>query len=115
MVQHEMKLKPSPFQRIQSAQKKVEIRLNDPKRQKIKAGDTIKFSNLSDLEEKLIVKVIELHNFQTFKDLIDTLPLSDFGYQPDHDKQAFLNSIYTIYTSEQEKKHNALGIRIELQ
>ena len=41
---HSMKLKPLPFAAIQSGKKVLELRLNDEKRQKIKIGDTIVFT-----------------------------------------------------------------------
>lgn len=42
-MQHTMKLQPSPFERIVSGQKTVELRLYDEKRRQIRSGDTIRF------------------------------------------------------------------------
>ena len=43
-MEHEMKLQPEYFDFILNGTKRIEIRLNDEKRQQIKIGDTIKFS-----------------------------------------------------------------------
>ena len=40
---HEMKLQPEYFNFILNGTKRIEIRLNDEKRQNIKLGDKIKF------------------------------------------------------------------------
>ncbi len=54
-MQHSMKLLPAPFEKIESGQKTIEIRLFDEKRQELQIGDTIEFSKLPDLNEKLTV------------------------------------------------------------
>lgn len=40
---HEMKLSPKYYNFIKNGTKRIEIRLNDEKRQKLKVGDKIKF------------------------------------------------------------------------
>lgn len=42
-MKHEMKLKAQFFNYIKNGTKRIELRLNDEKRRKIKLGDTIKF------------------------------------------------------------------------
>ena len=54
---HNMKLNPYPFEMIKSGQKTIELRLLDEKRQLIKVGDTIVFTNTSTNE----------NNFNGFK------------------------------------------------
>ena len=48
---HEMKLQPEYFNFILNGTKRIEIRLNDEKRQNIKLGDKIKFLKELDLSE----------------------------------------------------------------
>ena len=67
---HEMKLVDFAFQAIKNGDKDIEVRLNDEKRSKIKIGDKIKFHHM-DNDETLIVEVINLHKFKTFKELFD--------------------------------------------
>jgi len=52
-----MKLNESPFEKIRSGEKIIEIRLYDDKRKNINIGDIIIFSKLPDLKEILSVKV----------------------------------------------------------
>ena len=58
---HKMKLQEDPFERIKNGTKTVEFRLYDEKRQTIQIGDEIEFSKLPELQEKLLVKVIDLY------------------------------------------------------
>lgn len=51
-MEHSMKLNAEPFEAIRNHKKTVEIRLNDEKRQKVKIGDTIVFTNIDDSEKK---------------------------------------------------------------
>ena len=44
-MNHNMKLNPDPFTAIETGKKNIELRLNDEKRQQIKIGDTITFTN----------------------------------------------------------------------
>ncbi|MBF0987295.1 MAG: DUF3850 domain-containing protein, partial [Clostridiales bacterium] len=48
---HEMKLQAEYYNFILNGTKKIEIRLNDEKRQKIKIGDSIKFLKEPELKE----------------------------------------------------------------
>ena len=109
-----MKLYESPFDRIKSGKKRIEIRLYDEKRQSLNLGDIITFSKLPYLNDELSVEVIGLLRYRTFQDLVDDFPMSHFGYSGDHDKRAFVESIYQIYSKEDEQKYGVLGIRIKL-
>jgi len=111
---HSMKLNPLPFQRIKKGSKKIEIRLFDEKRQKLKVGEKIEFSNLENMEEKIIVEILNLKKFKSFKSLIINTPMKKFGYPENYDIQKFLNSIYSIYTKKQEDMHSVLAIEIKL-
>ena len=105
---HKMKLNESPFERIKNGTKTIEFRLFDEKRQLIKVGDKIEFSKLPDLNEKILVDVLELYQERTFKELFDKLG--------DNDEIAKKNaeSMYTIYSPEEEAKYGVLGIKIKI-
>lgn len=112
-----MKLNDSPFDRIKSGKKVIEIRLFDEKRKLLTLGDTINFLRIPDIEEskvELKVQVTGLLRYQTFADLVNDFPITYFGYPNDHGKDVFIDSIYKIYTPEQEAKYGVLGIRIKL-
>ncbi len=109
-----MKLNESPFERIKSGRKIIEIRLFDEKRQKLKVGDTIQFSKLLKLKEKISVEIIGLLRYKTFSELVADFPITYFGYADNFNKEDFVNSIYTIYSKEEEKRYGVLGIKIRL-
>ena len=66
---HKMKLQEDPFERIKNGTKTVEFRLYDEKRRTIQIGDEIEFSKLPELQEKLLVKVIDLYKEESFEKL----------------------------------------------
>ncbi len=105
---HKMKLNESPFERIKNGTKTIEFRLFDEKRQLVKVGDKIEFSKLPDLNEKILVDVLELYQERTFKELFDKLG--------DNEEIAKKNaeSMYTIYSPEEEAKYGVLGIKIKI-
>ena len=80
----------------------------DEKRQKIKIGDKIEFSELPDLQEKLIVDVIDLYREDTFENLFRKL------YKDEKEIKIKTNSMYKYYSPEEEKEYGVLGIKISL-
>lgn len=109
-----MKLYKGPFKKIRLSEKKIEIRLFDEKRRKLNIGDRITFSKLPDLNEQLSVEIIGLLQYSSFRGLVDDFPMSYFGYPENYDKIHFVESIYQIYTREDEQKYGVLGIRMRL-
>lgn len=106
-MKHKMKLLEKPFNKIINGSKKVEFRLYDDKRRKVKIGDTIEFSKLPDLVEKIEVEVIDLYQANTFREL-----LSSLGYSGEElDKK--VSGMYSIYTKDQENLYGVLGIKIK--
>lgn len=86
----------------------------DEKRQKINVGDSIIFSKQPDLTDQLTVQVTQLSRFPTFDGLVSHFSMTSFGYPETYSKQAFLDSIYKIYTREEEQKYGILAIGIKL-
>jgi ASC-1-like (ASCH) protein len=113
-MEHSMNLLENAFYRVASGRKTIEVRLFDEKRKKIQIGDTIVFSKLPDLNEKIIVEVTGLLQFRTFEELVNSVPISSFGHPTDYDKKRYVNSFYSIYSKEEEKKHGVIGIKIKL-
>ncbi|MDI9412379.1 MAG: ASCH domain-containing protein [Bacillota bacterium] len=109
---HKMHLYEEPFKMIKSGQKKIELRLNDEKRQKIKIGDTIVFSKFPDCNERIEVKVTGLLHYASFKELYTDIPFHLFGRE-NKSMDWMLQGTYEIYDKEREEKYGALGIRIE--
>lgn len=110
---HKMKLQPEYYNHIKNGTKRIEIRLNDEKRQKIKKGDIICFQKEPDLCESLTTKVVDLVKYDSFKDLIDDFDISILANQS-MTKEELLSTLKKYYSEESEQKYKVLGIKIEL-
>ena len=107
---HKMKLQEDPFERIKNGTKTVEFRLYDEKRQTIQIGDEIEFSKLPELQEKLLVKVIDLYKEESFEKLFKKVFVGE-------DKEKIIEKVKLMnrfYTPEQEKEYGVVGIKIEI-
>ena len=71
-VTHEMSLREAPFRAVASGSKVIEMRLFDPKRQLIQAGDEIKFSLVGG-DESFTALVVGLHYFPSFAELYEAM------------------------------------------
>ena len=110
---HNMKLHDSPFKMIKSGQKTIELRLYDEKRQQIKEGDSILFTNTST-GEKMRATVRKLHRFDSFAELYKTLPLLQCGYTAEDVDAAHPSDMEQYYSAEEQKKFGVVGIELFL-
>ena len=108
---HNMKLHSSPFEMIKSGKKTIELRLFDEKRQRIKAGDKIVFTNTST-SETLNRTVAKLHRFNSFEELYKSLPLLQCGYTADDVDNAKPSDMEQYYSLEEQKKYGVVGIEL---
>jgi ASC-1-like (ASCH) protein len=108
---HHMKLRPSPFERIKSGEKTIELRLYDEKRRKIRVGDVIVFEN-TESGETLERIVSALHRFDSFEALYEALPLLRCGYTEADVKDAHPSDMEAYYSKEEEAKYGVLGIEL---
>jgi ASC-1-like (ASCH) protein len=110
---HHMKLNPTPFEQIKSGAKTIELRLFDEKRQLIKEGDTIVFSN-TDTGETLYTTVLRLHRFDTFAALYQALPLLSCGYTKETVASAHPSDMEQYYSAEEQQRYGVVGIELSL-
>ncbi len=108
---HEMKLQPSPFKKIKSGDKTIELRLYDEKRREIKEGDTVIFTNTAN-GERLRATVKKLHRFETFGELYQALPLLQCGYTEKDIDAAHPSDMEKYYSAEEQKKYGVVGIEL---
>ena len=106
-----MRLHAEPFEMIKSGRKTIELRLWDEKRQKIKTGDTIVFTN-TDNGEKLQAAVLKLHRFPDFETLYKTLPLLKCGYTEDEIDTAQASDMEAYYSVDEQAKYGVVGIEL---
>ena len=110
---HEMKLQPEYYNYILNGTKRIEIRLFDEKRQRIKLEDTIKFLKEPELNESFSVKVVELLRYKSFEDMFKDFDISILA-DKSMTKEELLFTLEKFYTKEKQDKYGVLGIRIEL-
>lgn len=110
---HEMKLQPQYFNFILNGTKRIEIRLNDEKRQNIKLGDKIKFLKEPDLNESFEAQVIGLLRYNSFEEMFKDYDISILS-DKSMTKEELISVLEPFYTKEKQEKYGVLGIRIEL-
>lgn len=109
-----MKLNPKYFEYMKNGTKRIEIRLNDEKRKRIKIGDTIIFQKEPELKEKINTQIVNLIVKKNLKELIKTLDVSEYSDEKETEEK-FLEDLYRFYTKEQEEKYGVIGIKIKLK
>lgn len=107
---HKMKLKLSPFEKIENGSKMIELRLFDEKRQKVQVGDFIEFTCLGDATQKIQTRVIALHRFNSFVELYASLPKEKLGYKSTDTPDP--NHMDEYYSREDQEKYGVLGIEL---
>jgi ASC-1-like (ASCH) protein len=108
---HHMRLNQNPFEGILSGSQKIEARLKDEKRKELKVGDEIEFSLRENLERKFRARIKNLLYFDTFEELYNSRPASEFnGRDLDH----LLTSIFKYYSKEDEARYGVVGIELEI-
>ena len=110
---HEMKLQPEYYNYILNGTKRIEIRLNDEKRSKIKIGDTIKFLKEPELNESFKAKVVGLLRYNSFEDMFKDFDISVLS-DKSMSKEELIDVLEQFYTKEKQEQYGVLGIKIEL-
>lgn len=98
-MKHEMKLQEKYYDFIINGTKRIEIRLNDEKRQTIKLGDTIEFSKEPELKDKFDAKVIGLINYKSFEDMFKDFDISILA-DKSMSKEELIKVLEKFYTKE---------------
>jgi ASC-1-like (ASCH) protein len=106
-----MNLTPAPFSMIKSGQKTIELRLLDEKRQQIRVGDNIIFTNIES-GEALTKTVVKLHRFDSFEELYRALPLLKCGYTTEDVHAAHPSDMEQYYSAEEQRKYGVVGIEL---
>ena len=110
ITKHKMNLCREPFDMIASGEKTIELRLYDEKRQLVKVGDTIIFTDLENTDKKIITEVISVNVFKSFAELYENLPVLKCGYRPG--EIADPDDMLKYYSRKQEEKYGAVGIEV---
>lgn len=113
-MEHTMNLHPSPFSKIKTGVKTIELRLYDEKRRAITPGDTIRFYNRDNTSEWFLTRVTELSVFDTFEELYQALPLLQCGYTTETLGSASPKDMLQYYSPEQQKQFGVVGIHVQV-
>lgn len=108
----EMKLQNEPFNKILKGLKTIEMRLNDEKRQALKIGDIILFTNLLD-GRQLKTEVEDLLCFNNFSKLYGAVKdKSVLGYEKN--EMASASDMEKYYSLAEQEQFGVVGIKIKL-
>ena len=107
---HKMRLEHKPFMQIKERTKTVEMRLNDEKRSKLRVGDVIEFTDLSD-GAKMNCAVKNLFKYPSFYELYKNHGSQSIGYG--EGEAADPADMYDYYSQENIEKYGVVGIEVE--
>lgn len=107
---HEMHVKPRYFTLLKNGDKLVEFRLNDAKRQKIKAGDKIRFICKNELSTTLVLAVSDIITSSDFESLLKKFSPTVLG-GISHKEQ--LSDLRSFYDMDKESKYGVIAIILE--
>jgi len=94
-----MHLAEVPFKVVESDSKKVEVRLNDAKRQAVEVGDIIIFVLFSDNTTKLERSVSALEHFSTFTEAYKQYEAEEkFAAAEYYDEKEITNSGVVVFS-----------------
>ena len=108
---HEMNLQDKYFDFILNGTKRIELRLNDEKRQQIKIGDTIIFCN--EQGETFSAEVKDLFRQNYFEELFENFEI-DILADKSMTKAELLQVLSEFYSAEKQKEFGVLGILVEI-
>ena len=110
----DMKLQKEYYDYIKNGTKRIEIRLNDEKRSKIKINDVIRFHLINNENEFIKVKVIGLLKYNNIINMINDYDMKLLT-RDDMTKDELINIFNNIYSIDKQKMYGVLGIRFELE
>ncbi len=108
---HKLKVKEKYYKLLKSGDKTIELRLLDEKRQAIKPGDIIEFTNNSDPRENFIARIIKLHCARSFAELCQKIPCQKAGFE---NNGKLISALEEFYPQEKQTEFGVIGIEIKL-
>ena len=112
-MEHIMKLQEKYYNYILNGTKRIEIRLYDEKRKKIKIGDTIKFLKEPKHEEYFQARVIGLLIYQTLEEMLKDYDISILADKT-MTKDDLKGVLEQFYSKDEQQKYGIIGIKIKL-
>lgn len=111
MTKHKMNLQAKYYDFIKNGTKRIELRLYDEKRRKIKPGDEIEFAKSE--ADKFMTKVTALYLYRNFAELV-----ADFSIELLADKsmtkEELLLALDEFYGQDEQEEFGVVGVKLEL-
>lgn len=104
-----MHLHPMPFEQIRTGTKRVEVRLNEEKRQKIRVGDSLTFILRTDASLSISAQVTQIFHAPSFLEIFRITNKKETAEMLAQNADA----MYQYYLPEDEKKYGVVGICFE--
>lgn len=109
-MKYKMGLQEKYFNMVQEDKKKIEIRLFDEKRRKIKVGDIIEFLKERERIEKIDTVVTDIKKYDNFEHALENLPINLITAEQ---KDIYLKDLNHFYSKEVQKEYGVVAIEIE--
>ena len=94
--------------------KRVEIRLLDEKRSKLKVNDVIIFTNLEYPDKSFEVLIKNLKTFNNIYEVLDNYDIS-LLLSMDTKKEELVNTFNNIYSKDEQNKYKVLCIEFKIK
>lgn len=107
-MKYRMTIRPLALKKIRENGKRIELRLLNEEWRKLRLHDVIEFVSEKE-EDKLLCLVHGVIIFETFDEIIDSLPVRYFGYDNKEEVKIRINRLYPL---QEQKNHNVIGIFI---
>ena len=109
----ELRLDEDIFEIVKNGTKRVEVRLNDKKRELMKIGNTLTFYKRPLLEEKINTKIIGLKKFNNINDLLNKYEMKEI-YVDGFSKEEFIELLSRFYREEEQERYGFVAIEFEV-
>ena len=106
---HTMKVQTKYYRLLKEGSKIIELRLFDEKRQQIKVGDQIEFSDLSNPEDTFAAQVVRLHHASDFLDIGQKITPTQAGFASVEELVQVMGQFYPLSA---QKQYGVVGIEI---
>ena len=113
-MKYNMRLINEAYEAVINGTKRVEIRLLDEKRSKLKRGDTITFTNYDDHNKSFDVVIIDLKTFNNINEVIYNYDIS-LLLSKETKREDLVKMFNNIYTIDEQNKYNVITIEFILK
>lgn len=110
-MEYQMGLQEKYFNDMKYDRKKIELRINDEKRQKLKIGDIINFKLEPERNKIIKTRIVNLTKYANFIEAVDSIPIL---YLTSDSKESYLRDLNQYYNEEEQTKYGVLAIEIEI-